>query len=99
MVESKRIRILNTEDYYVEIEYNEDIIAVHLPWIRVLNKKVYKELKEALVNYSDFFRTIGKAKVYAAVNTDDIKIKKFLKNLGFVRVGISGDLDVYEREN
>lgn len=99
MVESNRIRILETEDYYVEIEYSSEVIAVHLPWIRVLNKKVYKELTKALKEYSTFFRVLGKEKLYAAVDTNDIKIKRFLKKLGFVRVGISGELDVYEREN
>jgi len=99
MVESNRIRILETEDYHVEIEYNSEVIAVHLPWIKVLNKKVYKELAKALKDYSAFFRVLGKEKLYAAVDTNDIKIKRFLKKLGFVRVGISGELDVYEREN
>lgn len=99
MAESKRIKVLETENYLVEIEYNSELIGVHLPWIKVLNKKVYRELTQALSSYSDFFKAMGKEKLYAAVDTNDIKIKRFLKKLGFTRVGISGDLDVYERNN
>lgn len=98
MVESKRIRILDTEDYVVELEYTEDLLAIHLPWFKQLNKKVFRELSDALKSYSTFFKTIGKESVFAIVNTDNIKIKKFLKCFGFVRVGISGDSDIFEKE-
>lgn len=99
MEESKRIRLFNTEDFGVDIEYNSEMIAVHLPWIKNFNIKVYKDMVEALEKYSDLFRTIGQAKVYTALDQNNIKQKKLLKKLGFIRVGISGDLDIYERNN
>lgn len=99
MVESKRIRLFNTDTFGVDIEYAPNMLIIHLPWLEVFNKKTYRDMVEALEKYSDLFRVIGQSKLYAAVDTNNTKIKKLLTKLKFTRIGISGDLDVYEKEN
>ncbi len=99
MAGSKRIRLFNTEDFGVDLEYNKDFVIIHLPWIDNFNTKVFKDMLIALEDYSDLFKTLGKEKMYAAVDTNNTKIKRLLNKLGFTRVGLNKDLDIYEKEN
>jgi hypothetical protein len=99
MVESKRIRIVTNIDYGIDIEYNEDIVAVHFPYFNKFTKSTYLSIFDDTERFCDFFRVAGYKKLHAAVDHDNIKIKKLLKKLSFTRVGISGDLDIFEKEN
>lgn len=98
MEESKRIRFIDRPDFGVDVEYTKELIILHLPWVSKFTGKVLKEMLYLLEEYGKFFSTIGFQKLYAAVDTNDIKIKRLLKRLGFKRVGIDNDLDVFEKE-
>lgn len=99
MAESKRFRLFNTDTFGVDLEYSKDYLIIHLPWLDSFSIKAYRDMLIALEDYSGFFKTMGQKKLYAAVDTNNTKIKRLLSKLGFVRVGINKDLDVYEREN
>lgn len=98
MVESNRIRLFNRQHYGIDLEYSKDIVIIHLPWLSKLTVDTYKEMLRDLSEFSLFFKTIGITKFYAAVDTNNVKIKNLLKKLGFIRAGISNDVDVYEKE-
>jgi hypothetical protein len=98
MVESNRIRLFNRQNFGIDVEYNKEVIVIHLPWITKFSVSTFKEMKQDLKEFSHFFNTVGYSKLYAAVDTNDIKIKTLLKKLGFTRTAISGDVDVYEKE-
>lgn len=99
MVESKRIRIVDNIDYGIDIEYNKDILAVHFPYFYKFTKDTYLSLLNDTERFCDFFKAAGYKKLHAAVDHDNVKIKKLLKKLSFTRVAISGDMDIFEREN
>ena len=99
MEESRRIRIVNHKDYGIDIEYNKDILVVHFPYFNQFTKQTYLDLVEDTERFCHFFKVAGYTKLHAAVDMDNIKIKKLLKKLLFTRVGIAGDLDVFEKEN
>lgn len=98
MVESNRIRLFNRQHYGIDLEYSKDIVIIHLPWLSKFTADTYKEMLRDLKEFSLFFKTLGITKFYAAVDTNNVKIKNLLKKLGFIRASISGDLDVYEKE-
>lgn len=98
MVESNRIRLFDRQNYGIDLEYGKDIVIVHLPWLNKFTVDTYKEMVKDLAEFSLFFKTIGITKFYAAVDTNNVKIKNLLKKLGFIRAGISNDVDVYEKE-
>lgn len=98
MVESRRIRLFDRQNFGIDLEYNKDVIILHLPWLTKFTAGTFKEMVKLLAEFSVFFKTIGKDKLYAAVETNDVKIKNLLKKLGFKRTNISGDLDIFEKE-
>lgn len=99
MAESKRFRLFNTDNFGVDLEYSKDYVIIHLPWLDSFTIKAYKDMLVALEDYSEFFKAMGQDKLYAAVDTNNTKIKRLLTKLGFTRVGLDKDLDIYAKEN
>jgi len=98
MVESNRIRLFDRQNFSIDIEYTKDIFILHLPLLRKFTAETFKEMLGLLAEFSLFAKTIGKESLYAAVDSNNVKMKKLLKKLGFTRTGIAGDLDVFEKE-
>lgn len=97
-IASNRIVFVEKEDYTIDLEYNEEFLIVHLPRLIRFNKSVLVGMKSDIDRFSHFFKTSGYRHLFAAVDTNNTKIKRLLVRLGFVRVGIHEDDDVYRKE-
>ena len=95
---SKRLRLVDREDYAVDLEYSKDFLIIHLPHVWKFNKGVYIDMLYTLEDFSDFFKTAGFNHLYAAVDEHNMKIRRLLVKLGFRRKAMSGNLTVYEKE-
>lgn len=95
---SKRLRVVERQDYAVDLEYSQDYIIIHLPYVWKFNRSVYVDMLFTLEDFSSFFKTAGYQHLYAAVDEHNIKIRRLLVKLGFTRKGLSGNLTVYEKE-
>lgn len=94
-IKSKRITLLEKENYKVDLEYNEDFVILHLPRVDKFTKSVYLDMKFMLEDYSDFFKTAGYKDLCVAIGETDKTMKKFIKKFGFVYAGNASSLDVY----
>jgi hypothetical protein len=95
---SKRLRIIEKEEYAVDLEYNKEFLILHLPYVWKFNKGVFVDMLFTLEDLSDFFRTMDFKYVYTAVDTSNLKIRRLLVKLGFKRKANQRDLTVYEKE-
>lgn len=95
-MQSKRITILNKPEYQVQLEYNEEYIAIHLPVVEKFNKTVYLDFAVMLDELKDFSETFGKSQLFAGLEQGNWKMKKLATKLGFEFLGVGeGDIDVY----
>jgi RimJ/RimL family protein N-acetyltransferase len=95
---SKRLRVVERDDYAVDLEYNEEFLIIHLPYVWKFNKGVFTDMLFTLENFSDFFKVSGFKYLYAAVDMNNLKIRRLLVKLGFKRKANQQDLTVYEKE-
>ena len=99
MEESRRIRMVTNEDYGFDIEYGKGIIVVHIAYLKKFHKGTFNSMAYDLERFSHFFKATGYDKLHSVTETDNVKLKRLLKKFNFVRIGIAGDLDIFEREN
>lgn len=97
-IASKRLRIVERENYAVDLEYSKEFLIIHLPYVWKFNKSVFVDMLLTLEDFSDFFKSTGFKYLYAAVDTDNLKIRRLLVKLGFKRKANQQELTVYEKE-
>jgi hypothetical protein len=95
MYVSKSFTLIETKDYTIRLEYNEDYVILHLPDIVKMNKGVFLDMKFRLEDWHKFFTTAGYAGIFAAVDPNNLKICKLLKMLEFKKKGHADNMDVY----
>lgn len=95
MSASKSFTCLETKDYSIRLEYNEEYVIVHLPFIGKMDKGVFLDMKYRLEDWYEFFITAGYKGIFAAVDPNDKKIKKLLDMLGFKYKGFADNMCVY----
>lgn len=95
MPASKSFTFIETKDYTIRLEYNEDYVIVHLPYIEKMHKGVFLDMKYRLEDWYTFMTTAGYAGIFAAVDPNDEKIKKLLDMLGFKYKGFADNMYVY----
>lgn len=93
-LDSKRLRILETENVSVDLEYNRDYAILHIPRVDKLTKTDYKKIPKYLAQWSEFFEDMNMLGIFAATDRDDIC--KLLDKLGFVYEGSSDNQKVYK---
>ena len=94
MIESKNLFGIKGKNFDVRIEYNEDYVIVHLPKVEVFNKSSFLEMKKLLKDWLDFFKTLGKENIFAAVEIGT-KENKLASMLNFKYAGRSENMNVY----
>ena len=92
---SKRLTLVEKQDYRIDLEYNKDYAILHLPYVNGFNRNLYEEAFVRIEDVFDFMQGLGYDGLWAAVSPDDIKIQKFIDRLGFAYHGKSDDLLVY----
>jgi hypothetical protein len=90
--------IIQADGYIIRLEYNEDFVIVHLRDIDKFTKEVFQDMLIQLEDWSAFLRAMGHSHLWAAVPTDNIKIKRLLHGLKFKYVAKQDDLSVYRYE-
>lgn len=92
---SKSHTAIETKDYTIRLEYNEDYVILHLPYVEKMTKNVFLDMKFRLEDWYAFFTTAGYLGVFAAVDPNDQKIRKLLNMLKFKKKGHADNMDVY----
>tara|TARA_R110001592_G_scaffold355563_1_gene656372 strand:- start:756 stop:1064 length:309 start_codon:yes stop_codon:yes gene_type:complete len=80
----------------IKLEYNEDFVILHLPYISKMTKEVFIEMKSMLKDWWDFFKTSGYKAIFAAVDPTNQKINRLLTMLKFEYTCSSEGLSVYQ---
>ena len=88
------MRIFEGKNLSIDLEYNKEYAILHLPRVERLTKGDYVRAKEFLLGWHTFFETMGLMGIFAA--TDDEKVLKWLKKLGFNYLGEFDNLEVYQ---
>jgi hypothetical protein len=95
-IPSKRLKGIKGKNFEAEIEYNSNLVAIHLPSIKVFNRQTLMEMKELLVEWDEFFKTVGYEDTHAAFFVSDEKTKKLVKMLGFEYITENLGFSIYK---
>jgi hypothetical protein len=94
MLDSNSFTFIETKNYTIRLEYNEDYVIAHLPQAKITKETVI-DMKSRLGSWYNFFKTAGYKGIYAAAEPDKIAIAKLLFLLNFKFQGHSDGMDVY----
>lgn len=95
-IPSKRLKGIKGKDFDVELEYNENIVAIHLPDIRTFTRETLFEMKELLIEWDEFFKTVGYEDTHVAFPISDTKMPKLVKMLGFEYITENIGFSIYK---
>ncbi len=93
---SKRMRVIDKQDYAVDLEYNTSYAIVHFPFIHKFTKSTLQDMSNTLIDLVEFTDTVGYEGLWAAVKPEDTFMAKLAKRLDFAMIGHSDGWDVYE---
>jgi hypothetical protein len=89
---------LREKGYTLRLEYTEDYVILHLMDIDKFTKDNFRRMQLQLLEWADFLNAMGHDYLWAAVPTDNIKIKRLLGGLRFKYEGQSDAMSVYKYE-
>lgn len=97
---SKRITLLETEDYSVDLEYGSfdgrDYAILHLPFVKKFTKSVYLDMKIRVEEVWEFLSTIHYNEMFCGVDKGDELMKKFATKMGFIHLGDDGQYAIFQ---
>jgi len=85
-IQSKRLKGVQGKNFEADIEYNENLVAIHLPNIYVMNKDTVLEMREMLKNWNEFFKFVGYQETHVAFEENNLKMRKLVKLLNFEHI-------------
>lgn len=88
---SKRFNIVNKDGYSLDLEYNAEYVAVHLPYVKKFNKGTYLEIRESIDELLDFLEVVGYDFLVAGVEPSNKVTNRLVNKLGFEFLGLSHD--------
>ena len=94
---SKRIRLVDKEDYGVDLEYNDDFVILHLPWTYKFSKSIYQDMLATMDNLEDFLNCMGYSRIHLGIEPGRTSTLKLAKRLGFNQIGHHSGHDIYEK--
>ena len=94
MPDSKSFTFIETKNYSIRLEYNEEYIIIHLPEVK-MTKDTFLDMKFRLEDWHKFVTTAGYKGIFAAVDPDNTKIVRLLRMLNFDKKGHADNMDVY----
>ena len=95
MAASKNFSIYEGEDYEVRLEYNRELLVVHLPVVYKFNRSVYISMKAKLEEIHDFSVGLGYPELHCAVPLDNTKTMRLAVKLGFEYITDHSGLSIY----
>lgn len=93
---SKRITLIQKENYSVDLEYTGTVAIIHLPRVSKFTKDVYLDMTLTIKDIWEFLSTINYTELFAGVPEDDKLVAKLAKKMGFIYLGNSQGVDVYQ---
>ena len=94
-MDSKRLTILDYEDYQIDLEYNKMYVVVHIPRLK-LTKTVYSELSYKVFELWEFVKEVEYQGLWTAVPKDNKTLGKLANRLGFEYLGEADGFLIYE---
>jgi hypothetical protein len=82
-MDSKSMTIYESDDYGLRLEYNSDIVILHLPYVNKFDKSVLKHLQNKVLECLDFFNGLGYNGLWAIMESSNKQIKRLVYLLGF----------------
>ena len=95
MIESKRMNLVDTDGYTIDLEYTKEFAILHLPRVEKFNRTVYVTALEKIEEFKEFFTTIGYNGIWAATMPEDSQTQKLVRKLGFEEIGLFEGLQVF----
>ena len=95
-VSSKRLRLIDKEEYAVDLEYTDQYAIVHFPFIQKFTRNTLLDMSHTLEGLVSFVEAVGYEGLWAAVDPEDTFISKLATKLNFAKIGHSDGWDVYE---
>lgn len=98
-MQSNRITLVKREQYTIDLEFNESLAILHLPFAETITKALYEDSREVLRSIKTLLLTIGYDNVWAAISEGDIKMKRLVNLYGFELKGSAQGFEVYTLES
>lgn len=89
--------IANFDNYSVRVEYNDDLILLHLPKVDNFSRDMYKSMKKNMFLFGECLRSQGRDSMWVAVPNGLKSLKKLVERLGFKQRTVLLDHTVYEK--
>lgn len=81
-MKSTRLKGIRGSNFEIDLEYNDELIFIHLPHLDKLTKSTITEWKYLLEDWVPFFKTMGYQTLFAAVDQGS-RIERVLPLIGF----------------
>lgn len=88
------MRLVDREDFSVDLEYNDTFAILHLPEVPKFTKSVFQRMQMYMEDLNELFETMGYPNIFVAVS-HDTATEKLIKKLGFTYLGNQDGMDVY----
>ena len=92
-----RFPFIENEDYTLEIEYSESLVALHFLMHKDLTPSIYKRLKLSVDQLQDFVETAGYPFLMTGTVEGDEVAEKIALKFGFEHRGTQDGFNVYVR--
>lgn len=93
-MKSTRLKGIRGSNFEVDLEYNDQLIFIHLPQLEKFTRGTLIEWKYLLEDWYPFFKTMGYQTLFAAVDPES-RISKVLVLLNFELLAIENGLAIY----
>lgn len=93
---SKRFTLVEREEYRVDLEYNNDFIILHLPWVAEFSKKILLDMMNTFEGLKSFLETVGYSRIHVGIPHKHGSTKHLAEHLGFTHIGESQGFEIFE---
>lgn len=94
-IPSKRLNGIRGENFEAHIEYGQDLVAIHLPYVSKFDRSTFLEMKFMLEDWDEFFKSRGYRDTHVAFDCNNDKLKKLVSMLGFEYLIDNDGLSIY----
>ena len=95
MAGSKNLSLPINGDYEVRIEYSEDFVIFHLPYVAKMTPGVYKDMVIRLEDFWECAQTVGYKAIFGALDPENKKMERLVEMLGFKFLNYGDGLKVF----
>lgn len=97
-VTSKRITLVDKDNYRVDLEYNDDYAILHLPRATGFSKGVLADMKMQFNDILTFALDMGYDRIICAIQQGDVLTTRLLDKFKFEYQGSADGYEVYDKK-